>query len=208
MAIPGTDRVGCMPEISLGDTELVRRAWTRPERRVVLRGVLGRIFIALEPLFCAGVFGALTLALIFLPLPSTSTLTRREAAIIISPIFGLAAFAFLVYAIIVLYAPLKALLQTFSPIFIVDGYVRYRRPDRDTEDDSNGYVAVLDFDRRQLAEWPLVGLDRVHDATRPAMLEFSRYGIHRIDGRPTGVIPDRIAQAGVDVARRERRGGR
>ena len=86
--------------------------------------------------------------------------------------------------------------------------MRYRRPDRDTEDDSNGYVAVLDYDRRQLAEWPLTDADRVYDVTRPAMLEFSRYGIHRIDGRATGVIPDRIAQAGVDIARRERRGNR
>ena len=39
--------------------------------------------------------------------------------------------------------------------------------------------------------------------TIPALSEFSEYGgIHRIDGRPTGVLPDRIARFGVGIIKR------
>jgi len=37
----------------------------------------------------------------------------------------------------------------------------------------------------------------------PRLTEFSEYGgVHRIDGRSTGVLPDRIARFGVGIARR------
>ncbi len=177
---------------------LVRRAWTKAERRVVLHGLFGRLLIAIEPVICGIVFGALTSALIFLPLPASAHLTRFESAVVIAPIFGLITFAFVAYATFVLLAPVRALVHTFSPIYIVDGYVRYRRPDRHTEGDSNGYVAVLNEDRRAVAEWPSLGAQAVRDTTRPALIEFSFYGgIHRIDGRSTGVLPESMPALGV-----------
>ncbi len=182
---------------------LVRRPWTHAERRVVLNGLLGRLLIAIEPIICFAVFGGLTASLIFFQLPSGSKMTRFESAIIIAPIFGLAALAFLTYAVAVLVAPLRALMQTFSPIYIVDGYVRYRKPDRQTQDDSNGYVAVLNEERRTVAEWPTLGTVPLPDSLRPALIEFSYYGgIHRIDGRSTGVMPESFAPAGVGIMRR------
>ncbi len=182
------------------DVTLFRRAWTSRERRVVVNGLLGRLLIAIEPCICFSVFGALTIAFIFLPLPAAAHLRRYESAIVIAPIFALAALAFFAYAVALLVAPVRALVQTFSPIYIVDGYVRYRRPDRDTEPDSNGYVAVLDDERRAVAEWATLGLADVGDDTRPALVEFSYYGgIHRIDGRSTGVLPDTITTAGVGI---------
>lgn len=180
------------------DTSLARRTWTRSERRVVLNGLMGRLLIAIEPVICFVVFGALTAGLIFFPLSAGAKMTHRESAIIIAPIFGLAATAFLAYAIVLLVGPLRALVQTFSPIYIVDGYVRYRKPDRATESDSNGYVAVLNEERRAIAEWPTLGASPVADSLRPAMVEFSYFGgIHRIDGRSTGVIPENFATAGI-----------
>lgn len=185
------------------DVLLVRRAWSRAERRVVLGGLVGRLLIAIEPCMCFAVFGALTAGLIFLPHPPGATMTRYESAIIIAPIFGIAASAFLIWAIAVLYAPVRALRATFAPIYIVDGYVRYRRPDRDTQADSNGYVAVLGADREPVAEWPSIGRHPLPDSVRPAHVEFSFYGgVHRIDGQATGVIPETITFAGVGMNRR------
>ena len=177
---------------------LLRRPWTKAERRVVLQGLLGRFLIAIEPVLCSIVFGSLTIALMFLPLPATSTLTRWESAIIIAPIFGLVTIAFVLYATVVLLTPVRAFLQTFSPIYIVDGYVRYRRPDHHTEADSNGYIAVLNEDRGAVAEWPSIGEAPIPDSLRPALIEFSFYGgIHRIDGRSTGVLPESMPFVGV-----------
>lgn len=177
---------------------LVRRAWTQAERRVVLNGLFGRLLIAIEPVICAVVFGALTIALIFLPLPASANLTRWESAIVIAPMFGLVTFAFIGYATFVLLAPVRALVHTFSPIYIVDGYVRYRSPDLHTEGDSNGYVAVLNEDRRAVAEWPSVGGVPVCEALRPALVEFSFFGgIHRIDGHSTGVLPESLPALGI-----------
>lgn len=88
-------------------------------------------------------------------------------------------------------APVRALVQTLSPIFVVDGYVRQRRPDRDSDLESNGYVAVLNEERRTIAEWPSVGLVALQDAVRPALVEFTVHGgILRIDGKSTGVATD------------------
>jgi hypothetical protein len=180
------------------ESSLVRRAWTKAERRVVINGLFGRLLIAIEPLICTVVFGALTVGLIFFRLPAgTNPQQHRDAAVVLSPIFGLAASAFLVYAIAVLVPPIRALLQTFSPIYIVDGYLRYRRPDRHTEADSNGYIAVLNEDRRTIAEWPSMGEFEVPESLRPALIEFSVFGgIHRIDGRSTGVVPESLPSPG------------
>lgn len=177
---------------------LARRPWTKAERRVVLQGLYGRLLIAVEPVICGLVFGGLTVGFIFFPLPASARLTRWESAIVIAPIFALAALAFAAYGAILLFKPLRALLQTFSPIFIVDGYVRYREPDCDTEPDSNGYIAVLNEERSTVAEWPSVGDAPLPASIRPAMLEFSYYGgIHRIDGRSTGVLPEALPALGV-----------
>lgn len=180
------------------DQTLVRRPWTRTERRVVLNGLYGRLLIAIEPAICFIVFGAITMAFIFLPLPAVARLSHFESAVVLAPIFGLAGLAFLLYTVILLAAPLRALMQTFAPIYIVDGYVRYRGPDEHSECDSNGYVAVLDDERNAVAEWPSAGDSSLGDHIRPAMIEFSYYGgIHRIDGRSTGVLPATMAAMGV-----------
>ncbi len=147
---------------------------------------------------CTTVFGALTAGLLFFPLPASANLTHRESAFVIAPIFGLITCAFLAYAIVVLVSPVRALIETFSPIYIVDGYLRYRRPDRNTEANSSGYVAVLSDERRTICEWPCLGELPISDSMRPAMIEFSYYGgVHRIDGRSTGVVPESMAPVGV-----------
>jgi len=182
------------------DLPLVRRPWSRAERNVVIQGLLGRLVIAVEPGICFLVFAAITVALVFFRLPAGARLTRFEAAIVIAPVFGLAALSFLAYAVAVLYAPIRALRQTFLPIYIVDGYLRFRRPDTDTEYGSNGYVAVLDDARLALAEWPTLGQADHDDEERPAMIEFTFYGgVHRIDGRETGVLPLGLRPLGVGL---------
>jgi hypothetical protein len=156
------------------------------------------MLIAIEPIICGTLFGAITVGLILIPLPKSARLDHHDAAIVISPIFGLVAVAFCAYAVILLVPPIRALIQTFSPIYIVDGYLRYRSPDRRTEADSNGYVGVLDEERRSVAEWPSIGDTPIPDSIRPALIEFSYYGgIHRIDGRSTGVLPESMAALGV-----------
>jgi hypothetical protein len=184
----------------LCDELLVRRAWTRSERRVVLGGLFGRLLIAIEPGICFLVFAGLTIGMIFFAPPSldrNDTAHQHDLAFVIAPIFGTAALAFLAYFIAVLVRPIRALMHTFSPIYIVDGYVRYRSPDRHTDGNSNGYVAVLNDERRTIAEWPTVGEIPIPDSVRPALVEFSRYGgIHRIDGRSTGVIPESMPALG------------
>ena len=159
------------------------------------------MLIAIEPAICFLVFAALTLGLIFHP-PVPANLAdakghEHDLAIVIAPIFGVAALCFLAYFVAVLVRPIRALAQTFSPIFIVDGYVRYRKPDRNTDGCQNGYVAVLSDERRTVAEWPTIGDLPLVDSVRPALIEFSRYGgIHRIDGRSTGVMPESMPALG------------
>ncbi len=182
------------------DGSLVRRAWTRSERRIVIMGLCGRLLIAIEPIVCFAVFAAITIALIFFPAAHGSTLTHFESAIVIAPVFGIAALAFAGWTVAVLVAPLRAFRQTFAPIYIVDGYVRYRRPDPQTEANSNGYVAVLNDERHEIVEWPSLGSASMIEALRPAMIEFSYYGgIHRIDGRSTGVVPEKITPLSVGM---------
>jgi hypothetical protein len=173
---------------------LARRPWSRRERRVVWQGFLGRLLIAIEPLACAAVFGALVFGLVRLNRPDAP-------AIVLAPIFGFAALAFIVYAVVLMIGPSQALLETFSPIYIVDGYVRYRRPDLRSSPRANGYVAVLNEDRQLLLEWETTGRREATDRTLPAMVQFARHGgILKIDGHRTGALPEDFPLLGIGAA--------
>ncbi len=173
-------------------SDVARRPWTRAERRVVLRGFLGRLTIAIEPLIVAVFFALLPIGLM---------LRGQEIALLLAPIFVFAAIAFLAYAIALIVPSAHALLETFAPIYTVDGYIRYRTAQKAQPE---YYVAVLSADRQTLGEWPLREWPRSIRQRElwPVLVEFSRYGgIHKIDGRPTGVLPAEIAPFGVGVAR-------
>ena len=185
------------------NAELIRRPWRKNERSVVLNGFLGRMCIAIEPLLCGTMFLALTVGML---------LVRTDPAhpdehnmVILSPIFAVGVVFSAIYAFYLMVTPVRALLHTFRPIYIVDGYVRYRPPDADSPVDSNGYLAVLTEDSHIACEWPTLGPAALREQTIPAHTEFSEYGgVHRIDGRPTGVLPERIARLGVQIiGRRE-----
>ena len=106
-------------------------------------------------------------------------------------IFGLGAIAFGGYFVAVLIAPVVAYFQTFRPIYILDGYVRYREPDERSQLDACGYAAACFEDRSVACEWEWLGRRRLPNVTIPALVEFSVYaGIHKIDGKPTGLLPD------------------
>lgn len=182
-------------------TPIASRAWTREERRVVLRGFLGRLTIAIEP-FLVGLF------LAFLPIGMW--LGHQETALLVAPIFGLVAIAFVAYSIALMIPSTRAVFESFTPIYIVDGYVRYRET-RATETSPVEYhVAVLNADREPLGEWQLsewpksIGTQDLW----AALVEFSPYGgIHKIDGLSTGVLPSEIAPFGIGVARDSQRRG-
>jgi hypothetical protein len=165
--------------------------WTRGERKVVWRGFLGRLLIAIEPLICAFVFALLVGGLILA--------NRSDApAIMLSPIFGLASLAFVAYAVVLMFGPVRALLETFSPIYVVDGYVRYRKPDLHSNPRSNGYVAALNEERQMLCEWQTTGAREVFERVEPALVHFARYGgIISIDGRRTGLLPEEFPPLGI-----------
>lgn len=178
------------------NTVLIRRMWTRGERSIVLHGLFGRLTIAIEPVICSIVFLALTLGMIF---------NKNKEIIVLAPIFAVGVVCFGIYAFALMLAPVRALIHTLGPIFIVDGYVRYRGRDANSERDSNGYVAVLTEEKRLACEWPTLGEIELPAHTRPALSEFSEYGgLHKIDGRSTGVLPDRIARLGVGGRTRAR----
>lgn len=166
---------------------LVQRKWTERERRIVWRGLTGRFALAIEPLLGVGFMGFITWGIVWRAqhVPADATLIK------IAPIFAIGLIAFLGYFVAVLFAPFNAYLQTFKPIYILDGYVRYRKPDEKSEIDACGYVAALFPDRSVACEWEWLGSKPLPDATIPALLEFSTYaGIHKIDGKPTGLLPD------------------
>jgi hypothetical protein len=166
---------------------LAQRPWTEKERRVVRRGMSGRAAIAIEPVLGLVVFTLFTWGIVW----RSAHVPQDKSIIVIAPIFGLGAVAFLIYAIAVMVAPLTAFLQTRKPIYIVDGYVRYREPDEYSDDESTGYVAALFEDRSVACEWECFGTKRLPNRVIPALVEFSEYGgVHKIDGRPTGVLPD------------------
>ncbi len=184
---------------------LAMRRWRPDERRIVRRGLLGRLTIAVEPGIIALLFGWFAYWI--------GTHGRTDAthddwifAIIFLP--GAAAFA--IYAVVLMLGPVKALRETYQPIFVVDGYLRTRGRDDFSLSGSNGYVAVLTDGKRVACEWATRGDGDLPHAIAPAMLEFSEYGgIHSIDGKPTGVLPQDFPVLGVGINRPgQDRGGR
>lgn len=166
---------------------LAQRRWTERERRIVWRGLTGRFALAIEPLLGIVFMGFITWGIVWRAqhVPADATLIK------IAPIFALGLIAFSGYFIAVLVAPFTAYLQTYKPIYVLDGYVRYRVPDEHSEADARGYVAALFPDRSVACEWEWLGSERLPNVTIPALIEFSTYaGIHRIDGRATGLLPD------------------
>ena len=176
---------------------IVRRDWTQSERRIVLHGLIGRLSIAIEPLFCAVIFAALTIVPFLLPRHEAHAIGapgRFTLGQVIAPIFGLATAAFFVYAIMVLIAPLRAFHQTFTPLFIIDGYIQYRHD----ESEARYTIAVLDHERKVLNEWNLAHHVEIETGTFPAMIEYSHYGgVHRIDGKLTGTLPGTFMPFGI-----------
>jgi hypothetical protein len=180
---------------------LIRRPWRRSERMVVINGFLGRLCIAIEPMICGTMFLALTIGMLIVRTDPAHP--DEHNMVMLSPIFGMGVVACVFYAFGLMLAPTRALIQTFRPIFIVDGYVRYRSPDAESPPDSNGYVAVLTEDSSVACEWPTLGDVPLRPVTIAALSEFSEYGgVHRIDGRSTGVLPRRIARFGVGIVKR------
>jgi hypothetical protein len=166
---------------------LARRPWTARERAIVWRGLTGRFALAVEPLLGMFFMGLLTWGIVYRAhhVPSDATLIK------IAWIFAIGAIAFAGYFIAVLVAPFVAYLQTFRPIYILDGYVRYRAPDDRSRIDGCGYAAALFADRSLAYEWEWLGKKPLPNATLPALVEFSLYaGIHKIDGKPTGLLPE------------------
>jgi hypothetical protein len=174
---------------------LAMRPWSRAERAVVLRGLWGRVAIAAEPAVLAFLFAVLTIGMLRMASDPTGTHAGLQ---LFAPVFGLGAVGFATYAVLLLRAPLRALRETYQPIFIVDGYIRTRGRDDLSPRGQNGYVAVLLDDRRIACEWPSLGVGDLPAQTIPALVEFSEFGgIHTIDGRATGILPPTFANIGV-----------
>ena len=167
-------------------THLASRPWTERERRVVWRGLTGRMSIAIEPLLGCFFFAALSYGIVW-----RARVAAPHDLWVLWPVFGLVSAAFFVYFVAVLMAPIVAFRQTYKPIYQLDGYLRYRGPDHASDVGGCGYVAVLFEDREVCGEWECYGTKRLPSDLIPAHVEFSEYGgIHKIDGKPTGVLPD------------------
>lgn len=173
------------------------------ERAIVWRGLTGRFALAIEPLLGTLFMSLLTWGIIYRAqhVPSDATLIK------ISWIFALGAIAFAGYFVAVLLAPIAAYRQTLRPIYILDGYVRYREPDIRSRVDGCGYAAALFADRTVACEWEWLGDRSLPNAVLPALVEFSLYaGIHKIDGRPTGLLPEGdLPPLGIGIATRHGR---
>ncbi|WP_317996173.1 hypothetical protein [Vulcanimicrobium alpinum] len=177
---------------------LIRRPWTRSERSVVLTGFFGRASIAIEPVICGIVFSVLTVGIFAAPHLSPKWVPKD--IIIVAPVFALGVLGCAVWALWVMAAPVRALFNTLRPVYIVDGYIRYRGRDAYSDEMCNGYVAVLTEDRSVACEWPTLGPVELPEFVRPALCEFTEYGgVHTIDGRSTGVLPARIPALGVGI---------
>ena len=179
--------------------QLAKRPWTDRERRVVWRGLTGRFAIAVEPLLGMAFMIFLTWGIVY----RAQHVPADKDLIKIAWIFGIGAIAFTGYFIAVLVAPFVAYLHTFKPIYIVDGYVRYRERDHKSEEDGSGFMAVLFEDETVACEWECFGAKPLPNKTIPALLEFSYYaGIHKIDGRNTGLLPEDIPPLAIGIAPR------
>jgi hypothetical protein len=180
--------------------QLAQRPWTDRERLIVWRGLTGRFAIAIEPLLGLVFMVFLTCGIIY----RAQHVPADRDLIKIAWIFALGEIAFLGYFIAVLVAPFNAYLQTFKPIYVVDGYVRYRRKDAVSEIDATGYVATLFEDKSTACEWECYGEKELPDLTIPALVEFSQWaGIHKIDGKSTGLLPDEIPVLAIGIAPRK-----
>lgn len=181
---------------------LAQRSWTQRERFIVWRGLTGRASIAVEPLLGALFFGGLTYGVIW-----RARVAAPHDLWILWPLFALIAIAFAFYFIAVLFAPIIAYMHTYKPIYQIDGYVRYRGPDKESDLGASGYVAVLFEDRELCGEWECYGTKKLPEATLPAIVEFSEFGgIHKIDGKSTGVLPEEdLPLLGIGIADRFRR---
>jgi len=174
---------------------LAMRRWTPSERRIVVRGLFGRLAIAVEPAAISLLFGIFTVGLLRLAGDGNE---EHAGLQLLAPIFAFGSLAFAVYAVYMLLTPLRALRETYGPIFVVDGYIRTRGRDDFSERGYNGYIAVLLDDRRVACEWPTIGNGDLIARTNAALLEFSEYGgIHTIDGKSTGVLPAGFSNIGV-----------
>ncbi len=109
--------------------QLAHRAWTDAERTIVWRGLTGRMAIAIEPLIGLLFMTFLTWGIVY----RSQHVAAERDLIKIAWIFGIGAVAFAGYFVAVLIAPFIAYLQTFKPIYVVDGYVRYRQPRREVQ---------------------------------------------------------------------------
>ncbi len=179
--------------------QLANRPWTERERLVVWRGLTGRFAIAIEPLLGMIFMIFLTWGIVY----RSQHVPADKDLIKIAWIFGLGAIAFTGYFIAVLVAPFMAYLQTFKPIYIVDGYARYREPDEKSDEEGTGYMAALFEDETVACEWECFGRKRLPNKTIPALLEFSYYaGIHKIDGKSTGLLPEDIPPLAIGIAPR------
>lgn len=131
---------------------------------------------------------------------------RREP--IWAPLILLMALAFAAYAIALLVKPVAAVIATFRPIFVADGYIRLRGRDGNNAPDESGYLAVLTEAGHVAGEWPLRGEQPQSYDIGPALIEFSEYGgIHTIDGVPTGALPQGFPTLGIGLNARRRRVG-
>lgn len=182
--------------------QLASRPWTPRERLVVWRGMTGRFAIAIEPLLGTIFFAGLTWGIVW-----RARVAKPHDLWILSPLFGLVAVAFAIYFIAVMVAPFIAYMQTYKPIYMLDGYVRYREPDDESDLGGSGYVAVLYEDREMCCEWECYGTQKLPSMTLAAMAEFSEFGgIHKIDGKSTGVLPDEdLPLLAIGIASKERR---
>lgn len=180
--------------------QLAQRPWTERERLVVWRGLTGRFGIAIEPLLGVLFMLFLTFGIVY----RSQHVPADRDLIKIAWIFGIGAIAFAGYFVAVLVAPVRAYMQTFKPIFVVDGYVRYREPDASSEIDGTGYVATLFEDRTVACEWECFGNKALPNRTIPSLVEFSAYaGIHKIDGVSTGLLPDEVPVMAIGISPRK-----
>jgi len=156
--------------------------------------------IAIEPLLGVLFMSFLTWGIVY----RSQHVAAEHDLIKIAWIFAIGAIAFLGYLIALLVAPFIAYLQTYKPIYKVDGYLRYRGPDGRSSEDGHGYVATLFEDHTVACEWEYFGTKTLDEALIPAMIEFSVYaGIHKIDGRSTGLVPDELPPLAIGIAPRK-----
>jgi len=180
--------------------QLAHRAWSDAERTIVWRGLTGRMAIAIEPLIGLLFMSFLTWGIVY----RSQHVPSERDLIKIAWIFGIGAIAFAGYFVAVLVAPFTAYLQTFKPIYVVDGYVRYRERDEKSSEDASGYVATLFEDQTVACEWEFFGKKPLENMALPAHVEFSAYaGIHKIDGCSTGLLPDSLPALAIGIAPRK-----